>query len=127
MSVSSPVCLFSVEVIRLGQSKFINWDLQMYFSEKDTPAKVHTAYRACKCLIPSQSRVFDHMNLSVRFWKEQPDVSVIKTECLFENVNKTSETYSEQIRLAVAHLQITAQCNFCNDFHDFNFFYFNDF
>lgn len=32
---------FSVEVIRLGQSKFINWDLQMYFGDKDTPAKVH--------------------------------------------------------------------------------------
>lgn len=39
--MSSPVCLFSVEVIRLGQSKFINWDLQMYFLEKDTPAKVN--------------------------------------------------------------------------------------
>lgn len=33
----------SVEVIRLGQSKFINWDLQMYFPEKDTPAKVTAA------------------------------------------------------------------------------------
>lgn len=39
---SRPLCsVSSVEVIRLGQSKFINWDLQMYFSEKDTPAKVH--------------------------------------------------------------------------------------
>lgn len=35
-------CLFSVEVIRLGQSKFINWDLQMYYAEKDTPAKART-------------------------------------------------------------------------------------
>lgn len=34
------VRLLSVEVIRLGQSKFINWDLQMYYAEKDTPAKV---------------------------------------------------------------------------------------
>ncbi|MEQ2244823.1 Phospholipid-transporting ATPase IC, partial [Ilyodon furcidens] len=35
-----PISLYvSVEVIRLGQSKFINWDLQMYYSEKDTPAK----------------------------------------------------------------------------------------
>lgn len=34
------VWLHSVEVIRLGQSKFINWDLQMYYAEKDTPAKV---------------------------------------------------------------------------------------
>uniref|UniRef100_A0AAY4EPS9 Phospholipid-transporting ATPase n=1 Tax=Denticeps clupeoides TaxID=299321 RepID=A0AAY4EPS9_9TELE len=34
--------LLSVEVIRLGQSKFINWDLQMYYSEKDTPAKART-------------------------------------------------------------------------------------
>lgn len=32
----------SVEVIRLGQSKFINWDLQMYYPEKDTPAKART-------------------------------------------------------------------------------------
>lgn len=32
----------SVEVIRLGQSKFINWDLQMYYAEKDTPAKART-------------------------------------------------------------------------------------
>lgn len=35
-------CLPSVEVIRLGQSHFINWDLQMYYSEKDTPAKART-------------------------------------------------------------------------------------
>lgn len=32
----------SVEVIRLGQSYFINWDLQMYCPEKDTPAKART-------------------------------------------------------------------------------------
>lgn len=32
----------SVEVIRLGQSKFINWDLQMYYADKDTPAKART-------------------------------------------------------------------------------------
>uniref|UniRef100_A0A668AM81 Phospholipid-transporting ATPase n=1 Tax=Myripristis murdjan TaxID=586833 RepID=A0A668AM81_9TELE len=38
-----PISLYvSVEVIRLGQSKFINWDLQMYFPEKDTPAKART-------------------------------------------------------------------------------------
>uniref|UniRef100_A0A3B5QCU7 Phospholipid-transporting ATPase n=1 Tax=Xiphophorus maculatus TaxID=8083 RepID=A0A3B5QCU7_XIPMA len=38
-----PISLYvSVEVIRLGQSKFINWDLQMYYSEKDTPAKSRT-------------------------------------------------------------------------------------
>uniref|UniRef100_H0V7M9 Phospholipid-transporting ATPase n=1 Tax=Cavia porcellus TaxID=10141 RepID=H0V7M9_CAVPO len=35
-------CLHSVEIIRLGQSHFINWDLQMYYSEKDTPAKART-------------------------------------------------------------------------------------
>lgn len=35
-------CLPSVEVIRLGQSYFINWDLQMYYFEKDTPAKART-------------------------------------------------------------------------------------
>ncbi|XP_043834358.1 phospholipid-transporting ATPase IC isoform X2 [Dromiciops gliroides] len=38
-----PISLYvSVEVIRLGQSYFINWDLQMYYSEKDTPAKSRT-------------------------------------------------------------------------------------
>nr|XP_046230530.1 phospholipid-transporting ATPase IC [Scatophagus argus] len=38
-----PISLYvSVEVIRVGQSKFINWDLQMYFSEKDTPAVART-------------------------------------------------------------------------------------
>ncbi|KAM3600581.1 uncharacterized protein V6R79_025445 [Siganus canaliculatus] len=38
-----PISLYvSVEVIRLGQSKFINWDIQMYFPEKDTPAKART-------------------------------------------------------------------------------------
>ncbi|KAM9841304.1 phospholipid-transporting ATPase IC [Aulostomus maculatus] len=38
-----PISLYvSVEVIRLGQSKFINWDLQMYFPEKDTPSKART-------------------------------------------------------------------------------------
>lgn len=35
-------CPPSVEVIRLGQSYFINWDLQMYYPEKDTPAKART-------------------------------------------------------------------------------------
>ncbi|XP_048874577.1 phospholipid-transporting ATPase IC [Brienomyrus brachyistius] len=38
-----PISLYvSVEVIRLGQSKFINWDLQMYYPDKDTPAKART-------------------------------------------------------------------------------------
>ncbi|MFT7815387.1 phospholipid-transporting ATPase IC isoform X1 [Arapaima gigas] len=38
-----PISLYvSVEIIRLGQSKFINWDLQMYYPEKDTPAKART-------------------------------------------------------------------------------------
>ncbi|XP_041826504.1 phospholipid-transporting ATPase IC [Melanotaenia boesemani] len=38
-----PISLYvSVEVIRLGQSKFINWDLQMYLPEKDTAAKART-------------------------------------------------------------------------------------
>lgn len=38
-----PISLYvSVEVIRLGQSKFINWDLQMYYANKDTPAKART-------------------------------------------------------------------------------------
>uniref|UniRef100_A0A8C1RBG8 Phospholipid-transporting ATPase n=1 Tax=Cyprinus carpio TaxID=7962 RepID=A0A8C1RBG8_CYPCA len=38
-----PISLYvSVEVIRLGQSKFINWDLQMYYADKDTAAKART-------------------------------------------------------------------------------------
>ncbi|XP_075443142.1 phospholipid-transporting ATPase IC isoform X2 [Ascaphus truei] len=38
-----PISLYvSVEVIRLGQSYFINWDLQMYYAPKDTPAKART-------------------------------------------------------------------------------------
>ncbi|XP_010723420.1 phospholipid-transporting ATPase IC-like isoform X1 [Meleagris gallopavo] len=38
-----PISLYvSVEVIRLGQSYFINWDLQMYYPEKDTAAKART-------------------------------------------------------------------------------------
>ncbi|XP_060617302.2 phospholipid-transporting ATPase IC [Anolis sagrei] len=38
-----PISLYvSVEVIRLGQSYFINWDLQMYYPPKDTPAKART-------------------------------------------------------------------------------------
>ncbi|KAM8962280.1 LOW QUALITY PROTEIN: phospholipid-transporting ATPase IC [Pelodytes ibericus] len=38
-----PISLYvSVEVIRLGQSYFINWDLQMYYPLKDTPAKART-------------------------------------------------------------------------------------
>ncbi|XP_037364368.1 phospholipid-transporting ATPase IC [Talpa occidentalis] len=40
MNTMVPISLYvSVEVIRLGQSYFINWDLQMYYPEKDTPAK----------------------------------------------------------------------------------------
>lgn len=31
-----------MEVIRFGQSYFINWDLQMYYAEKDTAAKART-------------------------------------------------------------------------------------
>ncbi|CAH2296591.1 phospholipid-transporting ATPase IC [Pelobates cultripes] len=38
-----PISLYvSVEIIRLGQSYFINWDLQMYYQVKDTPAKART-------------------------------------------------------------------------------------
>ncbi|XP_072920242.1 phospholipid-transporting ATPase IC isoform X1 [Hemitrygon akajei] len=38
-----PISLYvSVEVIRMGQSYLINWDLQMYYAEKDTPAKART-------------------------------------------------------------------------------------
>ena len=35
-----PISLYvSVELIRLGQSQFINWDLKMYHRETDTPAR----------------------------------------------------------------------------------------
>ncbi|XP_065516781.1 phospholipid-transporting ATPase IC-like [Lathamus discolor] len=38
-----PISLYvSVEVIRFVQSYFINWDLQMYYPEKDTAAKART-------------------------------------------------------------------------------------
>ncbi|XP_063997843.1 phospholipid-transporting ATPase IC [Pogoniulus pusillus] len=38
-----PISLYvSVEVIRWGQSCFINWDLQMYCPERDTAAKART-------------------------------------------------------------------------------------
>ena len=38
-----PISLYvSVEIIRLGQSFFINWDRQMYYSTKDTPAQART-------------------------------------------------------------------------------------
>ncbi|XP_067412224.1 probable phospholipid-transporting ATPase IM [Emydura macquarii macquarii] len=38
-----PISLYvSVEVIRLGHSHFINWDLKMYYPKKDTPAEVRT-------------------------------------------------------------------------------------
>lgn len=34
--------VFSVEVLRLGHSYFINWDRKMYYSPKDTPAETRT-------------------------------------------------------------------------------------
>ncbi|KAM5191914.1 phospholipid-transporting ATPase IC-like [Mantella aurantiaca] len=38
-----PISLYvSIEMIRLGQSFFINWDLHMYYPKKDTPAKART-------------------------------------------------------------------------------------
>lgn len=40
--VQSNLSSLSVEVIRMGQSYLINWDLQMYYAEKDTPAKART-------------------------------------------------------------------------------------
>lgn len=32
----------SVEVIRLGNSFYIDWDSNMYYAERDTPAEAHT-------------------------------------------------------------------------------------
>jgi len=38
-----PISLYvSVELIRLGQSQFINWDLKMYHRETDTPARARS-------------------------------------------------------------------------------------
>ncbi|XP_069780089.1 phospholipid-transporting ATPase IC isoform X3 [Narcine bancroftii] len=43
MNTMVPISLYvSVEVIRMGQSYLINWDLQMYYAEKDTAAKART-------------------------------------------------------------------------------------
>ena len=36
--------MWSVEVIRLGQSLWINWDVEMYYEKKDTPAVARYAY-----------------------------------------------------------------------------------
>lgn len=33
---------FSVEVLRLGHSYFINWDRKMYYSQRDTAAEART-------------------------------------------------------------------------------------
>ena len=33
---------FSVEIIRLVNSYWINWDVKMYYENKDTPAKART-------------------------------------------------------------------------------------
>lgn len=38
-----PVCVnVSVEIIRLGNSFFINWDRKMYYPKNDTPAQART-------------------------------------------------------------------------------------
>ncbi|XP_066491522.1 probable phospholipid-transporting ATPase IM [Tiliqua scincoides] len=38
-----PISLYvSVEIIRLGQSFFVNWDRKMYYSKEDSPAQVWT-------------------------------------------------------------------------------------
>lgn len=33
---------YSVEFLRLVQSMWINWDVQMYYKAKDTPARART-------------------------------------------------------------------------------------
>lgn len=38
----SPTSLGSVEVIRLGNSFYIDWDSNMYYAQKDTPAEART-------------------------------------------------------------------------------------
>jgi phospholipid-translocating ATPase len=36
------VCVVSVEMIRFGHSWWINWDVKMYYSVNDTPARART-------------------------------------------------------------------------------------
>lgn len=36
------IVFFSVEIIRLAHSLWINWDIKMYYDKKDTPAKART-------------------------------------------------------------------------------------
>ena len=40
--------IYSVEVIRLGQSLWVNWDVSMYFEPKDTPALARCVCFQCK-------------------------------------------------------------------------------
>ena len=43
MKVNIAILLFySVEIIRLAHSLWINWDLKMYYEKKDAPAKART-------------------------------------------------------------------------------------
>ena len=42
-SILNPmIVFFSVEIIRLAHSLWINWDIKMYYDKKDTPAKART-------------------------------------------------------------------------------------
>lgn len=35
-------CMYSVEIIRMGNSMLINWDTKMYYEAKDDPAKARS-------------------------------------------------------------------------------------
>lgn len=42
MQSQQHVCSGSVEIIRLGNSFYIDWDRKMYYSRNDTPAEART-------------------------------------------------------------------------------------
>lgn len=42
MSIPVPTSVGSVEIIRLGNSFYIEWDRKMYYARKDTPAEART-------------------------------------------------------------------------------------
>lgn len=48
LTFESSVYNYSVEVIRLGQSLWVNWDVSMYFEPKDTPALARCVCFQCK-------------------------------------------------------------------------------
>ena len=42
MTLNAFMYIFSVEIFRVANSLWINWDAKMYYDKKDTPAKART-------------------------------------------------------------------------------------